>query len=161
MLALSAGAPRGAEAVALVFVLLALNQMSALVMTYWVDTKVEAKAVASSRDSKLAPYASSAGINEMTARLETARKKFQMAEAEIRKIDALCLKTPREWREEQKKLPASDPKRAAVPQDIAKLEGACREAKAKIAKEHRPAKDELAKAQQRIQALKKGPVNKP
>jgi hypothetical protein len=113
------------------------------------------------RDSGVSPGEFAVLMKRWESHLAAAGKGLQRAEGKIRKIDDLCLKALRDWRGEQKKLPAADPKRKAIQRDIVKFEAACREAKAKIRKEHLPAKDELAKARQRIQALKKGPAKKP
>lgn len=100
-------------------------------------------------------------LKKWEAHLAAAGEGLQRAEGEIRKLGELCLKTLREWREEQKKLPGADPKRGAIQQDILKFDGACKGAKAKLEKERRPAKAGLAKAKQRLQSLKKGQAKKP
>lgn len=113
------------------------------------------------RDPGISPGEFAVLLKKWESLLAAAGEKLQRAEGEVRKIDDLCLKAPREWREEQKKLPGADPKRAAIQQDILKFGGACKEAKAKIEKERRPARAQLGKARQRIQALKKGQGKKP
>lgn len=113
------------------------------------------------RDSGVSPGEFAVLLKRWESHLAAAGEGLQRAEGEIRKIGTLCLKTLREWREEEKKLPASDPKRKAIQQDVLKFDGACKEAKAKIEKERRSAKVQLGKAQQRVQALKKGQVKKP
>lgn len=55
--------------IALIFVLFALDVFSILALTYLIDSKVEAKMVAASRDSKLAQYAAEAGLQEVITRL--------------------------------------------------------------------------------------------
>lgn len=113
------------------------------------------------RDSGVSPGEFAVLLKKWESHLAAAGEKLQSADGEIRKIDDLCFKALREWREEQKKLAGADPKRAAIQPDILKFDGACKEAKAKIEKERGPAKAALAKAKQRIQALKKSPVKKP
>ena len=61
--------------IALVFVLFALSIFSLLALTYLLDTRVESKMVAGSRDSKLALYAADAEIQEILVRLNTDMSK--------------------------------------------------------------------------------------
>ncbi|MBI2178781.1 MAG: hypothetical protein HYU38_10680 [Candidatus Tectomicrobia bacterium] len=161
-LAAPVAGPRGAEGFTLTVSVQVLEAIASagILAIRQADQSVKLAETAR-RDPGVSPGEFAVLLKRWESHLAAAGEGLQRAEGEIRKIGTLCLKTLREWRGEQKKLPAADPKRKAIQQDVLKFDGACKEAKAKIEKERRSAKAQLGKAQQRVQALKKGPVKKP